>query len=348
MAFESCHVVPPPPTGIFSPLRPDLSYSGLEEFQQPEFEGYGPKTSKNVSENTLLVEELVSDDKLEKKIVSPTVSKIKFIRPKQQEKSVRKDNGAPIIEDWESDSDEEDESKPKFVRPKPARKPVKQVRQDTNSPSNKARGNQRNWNNMVSQRLGSDYEMINKSCYSPLILVPTQDPSMNRVKNNVKIINKAHSSDRRPFNKLTAKKNSNYYHRVNTIKRSGIYTARLRPTVNTARPTATVNTARPRVAVNTARTKAVLNAVKGNLVNAVKASACWIQVSDGLGPKEKLIFLSSVQGNPIDLQEQIVIDSGCSKHMTENMSYFADNEQIDKGYVAFGGNPKGGKIKGEI
>ncbi|GJY72442.1 retrovirus-related pol polyprotein from transposon TNT 1-94, partial [Tanacetum coccineum] len=31
-------------------------------------------------------------------------------------------------------------------------------------------------------------------------------------------------------------------------------------------------------------------------------------------------------------------------HMTENMSYLTDFEQIDRGYVAFGGNPKGGKI----
>ncbi|GJW71930.1 putative reverse transcriptase domain-containing protein [Tanacetum coccineum] len=37
-----------------------------------------------------LVEELVSDDKLEKKTVFPTVAKIKFVRPKQQEKPVRK------------------------------------------------------------------------------------------------------------------------------------------------------------------------------------------------------------------------------------------------------------------
>ncbi|GJS86936.1 hypothetical protein Tco_0769572, partial [Tanacetum coccineum] len=36
---------------LFSPLKFDLSNSGLEEFQQPEFEGYGPKTSKSVSEN---------------------------------------------------------------------------------------------------------------------------------------------------------------------------------------------------------------------------------------------------------------------------------------------------------
>ncbi|GKG49786.1 hypothetical protein Tco_0518560, partial [Tanacetum coccineum] len=60
---------------LFSPLKFNLSNSGLEEFQQPEFEGYGPKTSKSVSDDTsnkvrespdaLLFEELVSNDKLE-------------------------------------------------------------------------------------------------------------------------------------------------------------------------------------------------------------------------------------------------------------------------------------------
>ncbi|GKA15849.1 hypothetical protein Tco_0695596 [Tanacetum coccineum] len=46
----------------------------------------------------------------------------------------------------------------------------------------------------------------------------------------------------------------------------------------------------------------------------------------------------------MDLQDQGVIDSGCSRHMTGNMSYLTDYEEIDGGYVAFGGNPKGGKI----
>ncbi|GKE84183.1 hypothetical protein Tco_1557925, partial [Tanacetum coccineum] len=56
-------------------------------------------------------------------------------------------------------------------------------------------------------------------------------------------------------------------------------------------------------------------------------------------------------GNPqMDLQDQEVIDSGCSRHMTGNMSYLTDYEEIDGGYVAFGGNPKRGKItrKGTI
>ncbi|GJZ42072.1 retrovirus-related pol polyprotein from transposon TNT 1-94 [Tanacetum coccineum] len=53
-------------------------------------------------------------------------------------------------------------------------------------------------------------------------------------------------------------------------------------------------------------------------------------------------------GNPqIDLQDQGVIDSGCSRHMTGNMSYLTDYEEIDGGYVAFGGNSKGGKIIGK-
>ncbi|GJV98685.1 hypothetical protein Tco_1553937 [Tanacetum coccineum] len=82
LGFVSYNAVPPPHTGLFLPPDLDLSYSTLEEFQQPEFEGYGPKTTKSVSEDisnevrqsldASLVEELVSDDKLEKKTIFPT------------------------------------------------------------------------------------------------------------------------------------------------------------------------------------------------------------------------------------------------------------------------------------
>ncbi|GJW75309.1 hypothetical protein Tco_0134679 [Tanacetum coccineum] len=74
MGFASYNAVPPPLTGLFSPLKIDLSNSILEEFQQPEFEGYGPKPSKSVSEDTSnkvrgsldapLIEELMSDEKI--------------------------------------------------------------------------------------------------------------------------------------------------------------------------------------------------------------------------------------------------------------------------------------------
>nr|GEV92458.1 hypothetical protein [Tanacetum cinerariifolium] len=134
MGYESYHVVSPPPTGLFLPLNLDLSNSGLEEFQQPEFESYRPKTSKNVSENISnevkesldapLVKQLVSDDKLEKTNFFPTSAKKEFVRPKQKEKLVRK----PVNYD-------------KMYR------------------SQCPMGNQRNWNNQKSQHLGSDFVM---------------------------------------------------------------------------------------------------------------------------------------------------------------------------------------------
>nr|GEV27052.1 putative reverse transcriptase, RNA-dependent DNA polymerase [Tanacetum cinerariifolium] len=45
----------------------------------------------------------------------------------------------------------------------------------------------------------------------------------------------------------------------------------------------------------------------------------------------------------MDLHDKGVIDSGCSRHITRNMSYLIDYEEIDEGYIAFGGNPKEGK-----
>ncbi|GKA11194.1 uncharacterized mitochondrial protein-like protein [Tanacetum coccineum] len=73
--------------------------------------------------------------------------------------------------------------------------------------------------------------------------------------------------------------------------------------------------------VNTARPKAVISAVKGNKGNV---------------------------GNPYqDLKDKGVIDSRCSRHMIGNRSYLTDYEEIDRGFVAFGGNSKGGKITGK-
>nr|GEV87124.1 hypothetical protein [Tanacetum cinerariifolium] len=55
-----------------------------------------------------------------------------------------------------------------------------------------------------------------------------------------------------------------------------------------------------------------------------------------------------IKGNPQHaLKDKGVIDSGCSRHMTRNMSYLSDFEELNGGYVAFGGNPKGGKISGK-
>nr|GEV72416.1 hypothetical protein [Tanacetum cinerariifolium] len=55
------------------------------------------------------------------------------------------------------------------------------------------------------------------------------------------------------------------------------------------------------------------------------------------------------KGNPQQaLNDKGVIDSGCSRHMTGNMSYLSNFEELNGGYVAFEGNPKGGKITGKV
>ncbi|GJS16991.1 hypothetical protein Tco_0411463 [Tanacetum coccineum] len=227
VGFVSYNVVPPPPIGLFLPLNLDLSYSGLEEFQQPEFEGYGPKTSKSVSEDISnevretpdapLVKELVSDDNLEKKIVSPTIAKIKF-----------------------------------------------------------AYCNYHQRESVVSR---NNYTRVNYNYFAK----------------------KAHLSAHR-----------------NMVPRAVLIKTSLR-TLNTARP---VNTAHPKTTVYSARHKP--KAVNTARPNSAVVNVVRIQVKD-----------------------QGYVDSGCSRHMTGNMSYLSDFKKFDGGYVTFGGGAKGGKITGK-
>ncbi|GJV11012.1 retrovirus-related pol polyprotein from transposon TNT 1-94 [Tanacetum coccineum] len=239
LGYEKYNTVLPPYIGNFMPPTLDLSFTGLDKFvNKPVVENR--KSDEEVSEivrkndDASIIEEWVSDSeeenmsqpKTEKKTVKPSFAKIEFVKPKQQVKT--------------------------------ARKTVKQAekhRKNTHIP----RGNQRNWNNMMSQKQGSNFEMFNKACY----VCGSFDHLQNMVPKAV-------------------------------LMKSGL------ASINAARQ----NISKTAVSVNTAR-----------------------------------------QGNPqIDLQDKGVIDSGCSRHMTGNMSYLTDYEEIDGGYVAFGGNPKGGKI----
>ncbi|GJS74889.1 hypothetical protein Tco_0877370 [Tanacetum coccineum] len=77
------NAIPPPYTGTFMPLKPDLSFSGLEEFVNKP---------------------IVSEPTVKKPVVETSVAKASEVKPKV----VRKNNGAPIIEDWVSNSEEED------------------------------------------------------------------------------------------------------------------------------------------------------------------------------------------------------------------------------------------------
>nr|GEV07792.1 hypothetical protein [Tanacetum cinerariifolium] len=53
------------------------------------------------------------------------------------------------------------------------------------------------------------------------------------------------------------------------------------------------------------------------------------------------------QIKPSFAKDQGIFDSGCSRRMTGNKSFFIDYQKINGGFVAFGGCPKGGKIYGK-
>ncbi|GJS52065.1 putative ribonuclease H-like domain-containing protein [Tanacetum coccineum] len=105
--------------------------------------------------------------------------------------------------------------------------------------------------------------------------------------------------------------------------------------------------------MTTAGTRAVVNTGKGKMDNALKKSR-WVWRPKGNymdhESKEKGSFILKKfeYGNPeICLQDHAVVDSGCSSHMTGNKAYLSDYEDYNGGFVAFGSDPKGGKITGK-
>ncbi|GKA81589.1 ribonuclease H-like domain-containing protein [Tanacetum coccineum] len=290
------NAIPPPYTGKFMPPKPDLSFYGLEEF-----------TSEPI-------------------VIKPVVENSEAKASEAKPKAVRKNNGAPIIEDWVSDSEEEDVtqakiekktvkpsfSKIEFVKPKgkTARKTAKQVeqlRQNTHTP----RGNQRNRNNMISQRLGSNFEMFNKACFICESFDHLQNfvkkthpcPKKNMVpravlmKSSLVSINIARQNISKTAVSVNAARQVNTAHTKTTVnaarsmshlskiahstvkspihKNTAFKNSNFNKRVNTIRDKK-FNIARPKEVVNVARPKAVVNVVKRNNINAVKASACWV------------------------------------------------------------------------
>ncbi|GKE54850.1 hypothetical protein Tco_1490006, partial [Tanacetum coccineum] len=126
LGYEKYNAVLPPYIGNFMPPTPDLSFTGLDEFvNEPVVENSKSMSRKEepkvarMNDDAPIIEEWVSDSeeenvsqtKTQTKTVKPSIAKIEFVKPKQQEKTARK-----------------------------TVKQVKKHRQNTHSP----RGNQRN------------------------------------------------------------------------------------------------------------------------------------------------------------------------------------------------------------
>ncbi|GJW37449.1 ribonuclease H-like domain-containing protein [Tanacetum coccineum] len=69
--------------------------------------------------------------------------------------------------------------------------------------------------------------------------------------------------------------------------------------------------------------------------------------NDKLEKKTVFPTVAKIEFGHPQKEDQGYIDSGCSRHMTDNMSYLSDFKEFDGGYVTFGGGAKGGKITGK-
>ncbi|GJR05900.1 hypothetical protein Tco_0528884 [Tanacetum coccineum] len=208
----------------------------------------------------------------------PAVATSKVKTSESKPKSVSE----PLIEDWISDSEDENETE------------FKSKQRKTTVSVNTARP-------------------INTAYLRPTV-------NSERTASNV--FNRAHSHVRRPFNKFTTNKNNNLNEKVNTVRRN----------------------------FTTIGLKAVVSDNKGNEANAVKASTCWVW-----RPKQKVLdHVSRHNGASMNFKRFDYVDAqGRSKSVMAwvpkrdrslNSFYY---EEIDGGFVAFGGDPKGGKITGK-
>ncbi|GJR61315.1 putative ribonuclease H-like domain-containing protein [Tanacetum coccineum] len=323
---EGYHAVPPPYTGNYMPSRPDLSFVGLDDSVY----------------KTNVCETITSVPRNE--TTASKSSKDSFEQPKDVRPS------APIIEEWESDSDDDCVIRSSFEQNKPSYARINFVKSDENTrksvieqhtyrqaenlrKSQSPRVDKRNWNGIMTQKLGNGFEFNKKACFvcgSLNHLIKDCNFDDNKmvgkpVLNNVRRV--LTKSGNVPVN--TANQSSSRAAVSNSTARY-VNTDASRPTVNGAKLSSNVfhkshssvkRTFYQRTAPKNSDFKEKVNTAKVNNVTIVGTKA----------------VVSVVQGH----------EKNAIKHMTGNKSYLTDYQDIDGGFVAFAGNPKGGKITGK-
>ncbi|GJU28340.1 ribonuclease H-like domain-containing protein [Tanacetum coccineum] len=266
----------------------------------------------------------------------------------------------PLNESTASKSSKDNLEQPKDVRPSALLIEEKSViEQHTNRQAENLRKSQsprvdkRNWNGLMTQKLGDGFEFNKKACFvcgSLNHLIKDSNFYKNKMVgksmlNNMGRVTVLTKSSNVPVN--TAKQSSSRAAVSNSTARY-VNTAATRPTVNDAKPCSNVfhkshssvkRTIYQRTAPKNSVFKEKVNIAKVNNVTTVGIKAV---VSAIQGHEEKA-------GNPqYALQDQQgIFNSGCSRHMTMNKSYLTDYQDIDGGFVAFDESPKGGKITGK-
>nr|GEU38094.1 hypothetical protein [Tanacetum cinerariifolium] len=325
---EGYHVVPPPYTGTFMTSKHDLVFTD----------------DPNVSESVANVFNVKSNTNKPSKDMSKT------LRP-----------DAPIGEYWVSDFEDETEIKsvpkqrepsfvPTFEHVKTSRKSVKKVKHPKQAKTLRAnnqesRANKKNLNNKAYFVCRSLNYLIKDCDYyeKQMVQKPVWNIAMRVNHHNLVRMTHPHS-------------NRNVISTA-VLTRSRLVSLNAAIPVPTIVPHSTVKSPRPvkhvvnkthspvrrlinqRPATKNSNFNKKVTTIKVNKVNVVQSNK---------GSAEKA---SAYWGNPQQaIKDKGVIDSGCSRYMTRNVSFLSEFKEINGGYVAFGGNPNGGKIsrKGKI
>ncbi|GKA15598.1 ribonuclease H-like domain-containing protein [Tanacetum coccineum] len=266
---EGYYVVPLPYTGNFMPPKPDLVLADKDEYVFSESATSVPsaattevKTSvskpKSVSE--LLIEDWISDSENENEIKfksrqrKPSNNKVKFVKSNEHVKSPKES-----VKKVKNYKQAEYPRKIVKVLEKMVEKPVWNNARRVNHQNSQRITNPHPKRNFVpsavsmksglkslnTARQNSSRAAVSISTAKPINTAYPR-PIVNSARQVSNVFNRAHSHDRRSFNKYTTNKNSNFDEKVNIVREN----------------------------VTTVRPKAVVSNNKGNEANAVKASAC--------------------------------------------------------------------------
>ncbi|GJU81239.1 ribonuclease H-like domain-containing protein [Tanacetum coccineum] len=360
--YKSCEMqaVPPPMTGNYMPSGPDIEIDdsqytyGPEKTQPSETESQTTELDICASNISTEISELVCESVVNK-------SKIE-VQPKVW-------SDAPIIEEYESDSDDEhvyvkieDLDTPSF-----ATKHVKTSSENvknSSTHSQKPKVNNKQLDHEITERAcfvcGSFSHLIRDCDYHVKLAKQNELHKQNLSKGN---------GTREKTNKILRKQtwdNAQRINKQNQFVPLAVQTRTGTNPVNTAKASSTnkVSTARQSINRQTVQTstalkintvKPMMNGVRPQIVSNKtnspssrpfkRTTVLKTKFSNQKVYTTKVKEVSTVEekwviaDNPHrTLKNKGIIDSGCSRHMTGNKAYLADYQDINGGPVAFGGS----------
>ncbi|GJX17733.1 putative ribonuclease H-like domain-containing protein [Tanacetum coccineum] len=367
---EGMHAVPPPMTGIYIPSGPD------KEIDESQFT-YGPKQSKPSesdarSSDFNSCESNSSEETLES-MPEPVVNEPKVVsQPKVW-------SDAPIIEEYESDSDDDcvtttskEQEQPSFAFINTVKhvKTPRQTVKEQNTCSQSPKPDKKDCSGLMSKKLGLGYGFTKKACFasveqyakceSPKPIVPTAVLTRTgRIQVNTARASSANNVNTARHNFNSQAVPTNAARKVNTVKpimnyvrRKTIFHKTHSPLRRPFNRTTTPRTNFLNQKVNTAEVKAVSAVGEKSKLLLSPQHVVFGDPKDITGTKSTNTMVDQILENDYPqraLKNKWIVDSGCFRHMTGNKAYLAEYQYYNGGTVAFGGS-KGyitgkGKIK---